>query len=613
VLRDGAPVTLAPRLFDTLLHLVANHERLVEKSELIAAVWGRRTVEEANLSQAIFALRKALQTGPSDDNIIVTAPGRGYRCGVPVMFEADPGNGAGADTANSHGADAGTPAAMSMPWWQPNRALAAPIVIMALLCVALWQSHSRAPKPVPVAAAPFEPPPRSVAVLAFTNLSGDPAQEYFSEGLSEELIDALGHIDALRVSARLSSFSFKGKQVSIGEIARQLNVGSVLEGSVRRNGQQLRITAQLIDARSGYQIWSKHFDPDENDILKVQTEIATAVATALQVTMVGDDATKLSLGGTSNPKAFDAYLRGMKLHNEGTRESVKQARVAFEAALALDPTYALAHVRHISCLILTAQGLASQFSGDPGSKELIARALGEAEQVALLAPDLGAAHTILGNALFMSGNFVRAAAEHSRARALAPSDPWVNTMYGLFQSIMGHSEEAINAAKLATDLDPISAEAYFNRAAIFMMTRRPSDALVALQRAKVLGSSNANTLYVTYMAELEEGDASSALRDCSAGQGDPLCLAIAYHAIGQQASAETQLKKLMSIAGDDGASSYARIYAQWGQFNDALKWLETSYNRHDPALAEIKASWIYDPIRDTPRFNEIERRMEFPP
>jgi tetratricopeptide (TPR) repeat protein len=261
---------------------------------------------------------------------------------------------------------------------------------------------------------------------------------------------------------------------------------------------------------------------------------------------------------------------------------------------------------------LTAQGLANPQPGDPGAQDLLAHALAEAEQVVLLAPKLGAAHTILGNALLMTGNFVRAEAEHTRARALAPDDPWVNTMYGLFEGLMGRGAAAISAAQRATELDPLSAEAYSRQSEIFEMVRRPADALAALQRARQLGSADSDGTYITFLAELEEGDAAAAVRDCSVGEGDPFCLALAYHALGRQADADTQLTKLRALAGDNGAESYARIYAQWGRTDAALQWLETAYAQHAPGLVEMRSTWLFDPIRDMPRFKDIERRMNFP-
>src|SRR6202043_2251978 len=170
-----------------------------------------------------------------------------------------------------------------------------------------WISKHLTPAP-----ATFAPPPHSIAVLPFVNLSGDKEQEYFSDGLTEELLNSLTEVNELQVAARTSAFSFKGKDTDIGTIARKLNVGAVLEGSVRRSGNTVRITTQLINAVTGFHLWSHTYDRDLGEVLKLETEIATAVASALKVTLLGNVAAKVELGGTRNPAAFDAYLRGVK-------------------------------------------------------------------------------------------------------------------------------------------------------------------------------------------------------------------------------------------------------------------------------------------------------------
>jgi len=204
--------------------------------------------------------------------------------------------------------------------WRSKPALLA-IVVVIIGSLAYWSvdriwisKHPASPTPAaaPTSAAPtaFSPPPHSIAVLPFVNMSRDKEQEYFSDGLTEELLNSLARINELQVAARTSAFSFKGKDTDIGTIARKLNVAAVLEGSVRRSGNTVRITAQLINAITGFHLWSETYDRDLGDVLKLQTEIATAVAGALKVTLLGDVATKIEVGGTRNPAALDAYLRG---------------------------------------------------------------------------------------------------------------------------------------------------------------------------------------------------------------------------------------------------------------------------------------------------------------
>ena len=389
MLRDGVRVKLAERLFDMLLYLVVNHGRLVERDELLQAVWGGRVVEENNLAQAISTLRKALQTDDPDDRFIVTAPGRGYRFAAHPAFEPDAVLPAGdrRDGQDDHG----VPARTSWKTLAPLT-LCAFVAVLAAVGLTRWRGYASNPESSKTEHTVFAPVAHSVAVLAFENMTGDPAQVYFSDGLSEELIDALGRVGAIQVAARTSAFSFKGSRATVGDIARKLDVGTVLEGSVRRDGNRLRIAAALVDARSGLQLWSRTYDRDrvKDDPLDVQRDIATAVAGALEVRLAGDDAARLTAGGTHNPMALDAYLHGATTADILDDAHSHAAIADFERAIALDPTFALAYVGRAAALtFISANG-----EGDnvDNSKAILTAALGDADHAMALAPALPQAH-----------------------------------------------------------------------------------------------------------------------------------------------------------------------------------------------------------------------------
>src|SRR6202042_2645554 len=243
-------------------------------------------------------------------------------------------------------------------------------------------------------AAAFAPPRHSIAVLPFVNMSGDEDQEYFSDGLTEELLNSLSEINELQVAARTSAFSFKGKDTDIGTIARKLNVGAVLEGSVRRSANTIRITAQLINAVTGFHLWSKTYDRDLGDVLKLQTEIATAVAGALKVTLLGDVAAKIELGGTHNPAAFDAYLRAAKgFQSRHQDKEIPTAIVAYTEAIRLDPNFALAFSGRSIALTTYAGNEATGAAVREGYE----RAESDARQAVALAPGLAEGHLALAN------------------------------------------------------------------------------------------------------------------------------------------------------------------------------------------------------------------------
>jgi serine/threonine-protein kinase len=611
LLRGGERIKLGARLFDTLVYLVENHDRLVERDELEQAVWRGRFVEEGNLAQAISALRKALQADGTTETFIVTVAGRGYRFGVPVEFLPLPPAGSPEDQLSSPdhaGATAASPKS-TIGRMRPAALLGALLALLAASAAAvIWRLVSPA-------TPPFAPPPHSIAVLAFTNLSGDPAEEYFSDGLSEELIDSLSRIRQVQVAARTSSFSFKGKPATIDDIAHKLNVGAVLEGSVRRQGPRLRITTQLIDAKSGFELWSHSYDRDQNDLLTVQTDIATAVSLSLQVTLLGDDAAKLALGGTANPQAFDAYLRGIELMHAYKENSFRQALAAFDLAIKLDPNYAQARVHRASALqqILFNEDIPDVATADRMEND----ALAEAERAVALAPDLPSAHAQLGALLEEARfDFTRATLEIGRARDLAPSDFTANLAYADLHMHLGHTEEAITSAELAASLDPLTPNTFLRLSGVLTWARRFTDAKAALNHAKLLApGAELNFRGLQGEIELDQNDPAAARQTCAPAQDwqQILCLAFANHALGNTAEATANFAKLRAELGDTGAIQYAEIYAQWGQPDEALRWLDQAWRLHDPGLIEMRADSRLDPIRDTPQFKDIERRMNFPP
>jgi serine/threonine-protein kinase len=601
--RDGAPIRLAPRLFETLLYLVRNHGRVVTRDELMRAVWPGRTVEQNNLGQAMSTLRKAL----GDDGLIVTVPWRGYRIAVPVEFRP-----AATAAADALPAGAGGRHRTEAPFALRRRgmiAFAAAMLVGGLGWRLMPSPHHAGKDP------PFAAPPRSVAVLAFSNMTGDPAQDYFSDGLAEELIDSLGRLPALRVAARQSAFSFKGSRATVTEIGRALGVASVLEGSVRRDGTRLRIAAHLIDAGTGYEVWSGSFEPAPGDLFRMQGTIATAVTAALQVKLLGQDAARLTEGGTSHAAAFDFYLHGMQLVHADNPAGFRTALRDFDAAIASDPFYALAYVERA----LTLQGL-TETEGDANSAA-VARmqdeAVAAAQRAVALAPELAEAHAVLGRTLLEDRqDSAGAAAELSRARQLAPDDARVNMEYAVLQIALGHVAVAVDAAELAARLDPLTPSTYEQLAEVLSDARRYDEALAAIRHAEQLQSSVTDP-DVDALAEIElrQGRPAAALQSCAPAHDweQILCLAMANHALGKLPQAAAALARLRAMLGDTGAMQYAEIYAQWGQTADALQWLQTAWRLHDPGLLELKIAPEFDSIRATPTFQDIERRMNFPP
>ena len=466
--------------------------------------------------------------------------------------------------------------------------------------------------------APFAPPARSVAVLPFVNLSGDPTQDYLGDGISDELLTELSTLSELQVAARTSSFSFKDKALDAASIARSLNVGALVEGSVRRNGDSMHITAQLINAASGFQIWSQTYDRKFSDMLEVQTEVVTAVAKALQVKLMGEEAHTLAHADTSSAAAYDAYLRGMQLfYRPNTGEAgYRAAAEEFATAATLDPNFAMAYTRRAAALVKVCM-----IGTNPNERAALrAQARSAAEQAVELAPRLGEAHLALGLAHDIGvQDRAEASREYEQALALAPGSAWVQLMYGLFTSTNGHYDVAVAAARKAVELDPQNIDTYKGLGFILVGARRFSEANEVFERARKLQPQSHFVAFYLSDNLLALGQYDAARRQCESAD-TPLdsdsrhdCLALAYHALGRHADAERQLAEFKAEDGDSAAYRYARIYAQWGDRTKAWQWLDKAEQLSDPDLSLLKADWHFDPLRSDSRFKAIEARMNYQP
>lgn len=612
VTRDGAQAPLTARLFDTLLYLVENRARVVARQELASAVWGSRQVDDANIAMAISSLRKSLQDNDGKQSLIATVPGKGFQFAARVAFETAPPEAVSPDAVPGPPRRTG-PGRYSVTG---TRFFAGAVVLLIATAGAalLWRLASVG---MDSAALPaFAPPPHSIAVLAFRNESGDPAQEYFSDGISEDLINALSQVGGLHVAARSSAFSFKRKAASETDIARRLNVGTVLSGSVGRHAGRLSIDARLTDGVTGAPLWSHHYDRVQGETLQTQGELAEAVTSALRVRLVGADVAGLTLGETTNKQAFDAYLRAVAARRLGNSDAdFQRAMKLFDEAVALDPGFAIAQAERARALWSLA---ATTGSNDRiYVRGLKNAALAGAQKAVALAPDLANAHIALGFALgAYLPDFRRQEAEFLRARDLAPGNANVLREYARFEGFAGHSARAVEAAEQAVALDPLTANSYIQLAWAWYWARKPDAALAALRHAAELGGGGRSTVAsLEGKIELMRGNTAAAVVACKDASDwqQYLCLAVAYHALGRQSDAEAQVAKLDALGADSGPFAYALIYAQWGRLDDAVTWLQKSFDLPDQGIIEVPAHPWLDPIRHLPRFQELEQRLDAAP
>jgi len=531
----------------------------------------------------------------------------------------------------------GIPVAATLAWYHGHRGRhrisgSELSILTALLVIAgtlLWRfsgnEHEQRTSSVAISATPptlappsdFAPPPHSVAVLPFVNMSADKDQEYFSDGLSEELVNALALIDELQVAARTSSFSFKGQALDVETIGRKLHVGAVLEGSVRRSGNTVRVTAQLINASNGFHVWSHTYDRDLKDVLAVQSEIAISVAQQLQVKLLGNESGKIEIGGTRNPQAYDTYLRATQLYSKADTEDLfRTALAAFDQAIALDPGFAAAYEGRAFSLL----GIATR-TFNLGLREDMQRQAGEAaDRAVALVPDSGEAHLASAVVCQRTLHFDRAASEFDRALALAPGSAEVQSNFARFAGLLGHREAAQTAARRAVRLDPQNYYSHLRLAGVLADARLFNEAIAAAQEATALNPDLHAAAVIVAGSYLALGRNDLARQTCEspmtviADDERHWCLAMTYHALRMQAEAQAELRKLQALGwGDARAVSYADLYSQWGDARSALDWLATAERTRAAALGTLKVTWLLDPIRNEPEFKALERRLNFPP
>jgi TolB-like protein/DNA-binding winged helix-turn-helix (wHTH) protein/tetratricopeptide (TPR) repeat protein len=632
---DGRTIKLEPRTMCVLVCLARRAGEVVSVDDLLDAVWKDVVVTQYSVYQAVAALRRSFGDDPKAPTYIDNVPRRGYRLLAPVAVPAtSPPAEAAAEPALAERsttvvipahAQSGTVGIIRAPvpasWSLKEGVLVAVALVIfgtaaAYLAIGKLRISKSAVSSPTVAASPtptaFSPPAHSIAVLPFVNMSGDKEQEYFSDGLTEELLNSLAEINELQVAARTSAFSFKGKDTDIGTIARKLNVGVVLEGSVRRSAHTIRITAQLINAVTGFHLWSKTYDRDLGDVLKLQTEIATSVASALKVTLLGDVAAKVELGGTRNPAAFDAYLRGAKaVSSIRDTEDLPAAIAAYTEAIRLDPHYALA----LAARSIALSGVAQEAEPAAAAREGFDKAQADARQALALAPDLAQGHLALAYVSEDTLDFTQAGEAYERALALAPGNAEVSRRSGRFAALIGHFDAGVAATRRAVVLDPLARGSHVALGDALYAARRYQEAVAAFAEVISLDPDFKATYGERGLAYYGLGDLKSARASCETKPDhwvSQWCLAVIYDKLGRHADAEAVLAKLTAAFGDAPAYQDATIYAQWGNRAQALEWLETALRLRDSGLEYLKTDPLLDPLRKEPRFQAIERELRFP-
>jgi len=443
----------------------------------------------------------------------------------------------------------------------------------------------------------------SIAVLPFVNMSSDKEQEYFSDGISEELLNLLAKIPQLQVTARTSSFAFKGKEIGITEVARQLHVAHVLEGSVRKSGSAVRITAQLINAATDTHLWSETYDRKLDDIFAVQDEIAADVVKQLKVTLLGA-APKMR---TTDPEAYALYLQAVQLGRQATADAFQRSDALYRKVLAIDPRYSPAWAALAENFYREAD------QGTMSGKEGYAQAREAATKALSIDPEYAPAHARLGWIAMNRDNNLSAAAQHfKRALELDPLDLDVLRDSSRLLANLGRVDEALALDEAIVRRDPVNVNALFNQG-LHQRTAGRLDAAIASYRTVLSLSPNRGTGHAELgNALLLKGDAQGALAEIEQETSEAwkmISLPMAYAALGRKADSDAALVALIAKYENDGPFNIASVYAYRGEADEAFAWLDKAVEHGDTGLPEIVTENLFDKIHADPRWLPFLRKV----
>jgi TolB-like protein len=494
----------------------------------------------------------------------------------------------------------------AMPYWSKRKFAAFVIGVVIIAAGLLAYQLLRPPGSTVIASSGN----KSIAVLPLLNESGDPKDEYFSDGLSEELIAALAQIRELKVIGRSSSFRFKERKEEPKVIGEKLGVATLLEGTVRKQGDRVRIVAELINAANGIELWTQTFDRELKDIFEVQEEIAAAVASSLKMTLLGSEERAPARPATQNTEAHNAYLLGHFHFQRRNVEDYRKAVSHFDEAIRLDPNYALAYTERSE-----AWTLIGDLTGQ--SKTAWPKARSDAEQAVAIAPDLAEAHGALGWVRFFTEwKFAEGLKELRRAKELSPSNPTANDLLTRVLVYLGNLPEAEKLARQAIELDPLAFTPPFNLARILWFEGKLDEADAAARTAAELQPGAASTHRYQVFVAIQRGDTEAALREAQLEPDDTYRrfeLALAHFARKDRAAADAALAELIAESRDIAAYQIAEVYAFRGETAKAFEWLQISFDTHDSGMLSVVVDPLLRNLREDARYKALVEKMNFPP
>lgn len=595
--REGLKIRLADQPLQVLALLLEHPGAVVTREQLQKRLWSSDTFVdfEHSLNAAVKRLREALGDSADTPRFIETLPRHGYRLIVPVESRT-------AEKQEPKPSEVLQPTGKRSRWWW------AAAVILAVAAVALLATRRmalRSPALAPVAI-------HSLAVLPLENLSRDPREEYFSDGMTEALITELGRIRALRVISRQSAMHYKGTTLTVPQIAKELNVDALVEGSAMRDGGTIRISAQLIRVQPEEHLWAQSYERDSRDIIALQRNVARDIALQIQVALTPQERIHLEGSRPRNPNSYDEYLQARYFQARWTKEDARKAFLHAQRAVDLDPNDAASYA------LLSTTYFTLESFGEVTPEEAERGEAAAAKRALELDDTLAEAHAAIGWVKMVEWDWAGAEKELKRAIELNPGSVSAHTNYSWYLTYLGRHDQAIEEMRKVVDIEPLSVWAQTGMGYRLCRARRYDESIAQFRKTLELEPGNATlhrelakvlTAKGSYSEAIEEFQRERALYN---QQPSPY-LVVAYVQVGQHDAAVRILEQNRAYWSEKIPYFLAIAYTGLGEKDKAFSWLEKMYRIHDPRLLQVNVEPGLDPLRADPRFQNLVRRMNLLP
>ena len=607
--RAGHRLRLERKPMELLILLTEKHGQLVKREEIIEKIWGKDFFFDAEngINNAIRKIRSALNDNAEDPLFVETSLGKGYRFIAPVERVLEPGGSTDLEPGEMPQKPRAIPSKRA---WAAALGVTAVVVVVGAAALGFNFAGIRSR-----IFAPRVPPIHSIAVLPLENLSGDPSQDYFADGMTDALITELAQFSSLRVISRTSAMHYKDSRQPLPEIARELNVDAVVEGSVIRAGNRVRITAQLLEARSDRHLWAKAYERDVREIMSLQQDIAESIVSEIQPKLRQPESTLISRQRRVDPEAYDDYLQGLYFWNKFTEPGMRRAVEYFEKSVKKDPSYALGYAG-----LAHAYHELAAYTGPP--RDFMPKSKEAAERALQLDDTLAEAHSARGWVSWIyDWNWAGAEREFQRAIQLNPGEGIIHGMYAQYLDSMGRFEEGFREHEIARELDPVALILIVGGGDHFLLSRQYDKAIAEFRKALDMDPNFAEAHGDLALAYFSKGMKEESITELEQeamieGENDLTgAMKIAYARGGYKGALNSRVKYFKDRRSAGYYVSFwdeAVAQAQLGNGDLVLQALEKAFGERDSNMVGLNVDPFWDDIRTDPRFQDLVRRVGFP-